>query len=1344
MEASDSLEPTQVKAARALLTWSQQELAKEAGIAVSTVADFERGQRTPTSNNLSAIRTALEKQGVTFLSGGAVRGPVPTALRNGRPAGNPVRWIDSTDLVQWADRRASQASMPELISRLIRAEAGTAAQLEFPSDESVQTEGWDGISNVPAQSPYAPLGVSGWEIGTQREGITRKADEDFDKRTGNPRDITPAESTFVFVTPRRWNEKEAWRQRRREQKKWADVRAYDADDLVHWIEMHPGVSLWLARALSKRPPGVHTLDEAWEEWSLSTTPAMHPDLVMADRDEEAMRVLRWLREDPSVLTVESDSHGESIAFLHATLSMLPAEPRLAYETRCLVVAGTDVARILGDSLTSLIIVLENAESGLAQRLAARGHHVYVHSRISNSASGSSLRLPRPGREALSAGLKTMGIERERRESLVSDSAQSLSVLQRLLARHPATAPRWAEETSARSLVTALLAGSWDESNAADSAIIEELSEGPLKSTLKDLTPLLALSDSPIRKAGTIWKIASPRDAWNHLASHVSSQELERFQTVALKVIGSRNPVFDIDPQHRSGLHREDSIRTYSEGLRAGIAETLILLSVFGNSAPGLRDCEARISHIVRTLFDDADAARWWSLSDELKFLAEASPDAFLSAVEDDLARDSPSILTLFVEDGGSFGGEHISHLLWALEMLAWNADYLARASLILARLAQRDPGGRYSNRPKNSLRQIFLVWMPQTHATLVQRLMVLDLVRKRAPDVAWTLLLGILPTGGGSTPHSPQARWRTFSTAQREQVTYPLIGKSTQEITARLLSDVGTDSTRWSNLIEVLPNLSPEDRAKAVALLSAVAEKIKDDADRTRIRDALRKLLHHHRAFPSAGWALNPNELEPIDATLEAYESTDPVTKDSWLFDQRPELHRPSGKGWQEDQKLAHSAQQNAVLKAATGGIDCLFALAAKAPQPGLIGVAISHLPALKDLSDAILTRGLMSTEAAEHSVAHGFIVESSRVHGEQWYDDLLARARRDNFGREAILRILRALPTKKRIWQEAEAFGGEIERAYWRGVECAWIEGDGDDIELAIRKLTDAGRARDAVLVASQYIEKKLRPGSLLTLLDDAAQQPPDELESRGDGFRHDIVEIFKYLDSVDGVPPERMARLEWKYLPFFRFSDREPTQLHNALASDPQFFVQAIRAIFRPAKESGIQEAPSENPELERAAAERAFELLQSWNGLPGRAADGTVDSNQLEAWVKNARRLCRDCGRGEIGDQYIGQMLSASPSAPDGTWPAEPVREVIEICQSRELETGLLVGVGNRRGVTSRGVTDGGDQERDRATDYRAYSKATRYQWPRTSALLERLAKDLEREGGWHDDRAQRVEW
>jgi len=60
----------QCRAARALLNWKQWQLAKHAGLATSTVADFERGVRQPIADNLTAMRAALTRGGVVFIPNG--------------------------------------------------------------------------------------------------------------------------------------------------------------------------------------------------------------------------------------------------------------------------------------------------------------------------------------------------------------------------------------------------------------------------------------------------------------------------------------------------------------------------------------------------------------------------------------------------------------------------------------------------------------------------------------------------------------------------------------------------------------------------------------------------------------------------------------------------------------------------------------------------------------------------------------------------------------------------------------------------------------------------------------------------------------------------------------------------------------------------------------------------------------------------------------------------------------------------------------------------------------------------------------------------------------------------
>jgi transcriptional regulator with XRE-family HTH domain len=59
--------PEQCRAARALMDWSQQELAKRATVARKTIADFELGQVRPYPRTLRDVVAAFEVAGIAFL-----------------------------------------------------------------------------------------------------------------------------------------------------------------------------------------------------------------------------------------------------------------------------------------------------------------------------------------------------------------------------------------------------------------------------------------------------------------------------------------------------------------------------------------------------------------------------------------------------------------------------------------------------------------------------------------------------------------------------------------------------------------------------------------------------------------------------------------------------------------------------------------------------------------------------------------------------------------------------------------------------------------------------------------------------------------------------------------------------------------------------------------------------------------------------------------------------------------------------------------------------------------------------------------------------------------------------
>jgi transcriptional regulator with XRE-family HTH domain len=1344
---SSVLSPLQCRAARALLGWNQQDLAQRASIGTSTIADFEREKRTPVNANIEALMAAFEAAGVRFLAGG-VQGPLPSGLRDVTlNDGAPIRLIDATDLSQWSARNDAKATFPELIERLILATTGNLPnRLQFPSGDSVQQPGWDGICDQRTTDRFRwlPEGVSGWELGSQRSGLSSKADGDYEKRNEDPLGLTRNETTFMFATLQRWKAGGKWAQEKREEKIWKDVRVLDADDIVEWIALFPSVGYWLATRMGKYVVGTRPLEEFWREWRLSTEWPMSTGIIVAGRDQDAIELLRWLYAPPSIRSIQGDSVGEGIAFLYAAIDLLPEQYKKLYFSRCLIASSPDAARALGNSPSSKVIVMEESEPGLASLLVEKGHHVLVTYGSRVGTTDLVTVLSRPQFELFRDALEDMGIAQAKANVLARDSSRRLSILRRLIpSSAEALTPSWADGEKGRLLIPALLAGAWDENCDGDREILEILSGGRFGAFAARCPNWIDFPDAPMRHAGNTWKVASPYDAWFRLASLITKQDLETFAATVRKVLSAVDPRFDMDADGRFFAGIRGKLPRYSPWLISGITETLLLLAMFGDQVRVTPDGAQYADRIVRELLEGADKPRWWSLSSQLRTLAEVSPDAFMNAIEDSLSRDDQPIMVLFKEDEGPvFGHAYHSHLLWALETLAWSPDYLSRAAEILARLSVIDPGGKWANRPQSSLRSIFLLWLPQTNAKFAQRFQVIDRLRKIVPKAAWTLMLSIFPRGYDTSSYNPKPKWRDFEVVDPEQITNLMIFEGASALAERLIADAESDPGRWAELIDHLAGFSPEWRERGWNRLAEVSKKITDDAGKLPVWSALRKLIGHHRCFADAKWALPQEEVNRIEVIYQMFVPIDPVAQRAWLFAHDAQLLDGARRDeWElrEKQLTEKRTQAVAEILKLTGfsGVDRLID---EAKEPRMVGIAYLLASTSPDDPTQVLKGFLETDSPAAQQFAHGLVAAGNYHRGWQWSKLVLGLATKEHWSEAAITSLLLALPSERRVWMEAASFGATVRRAYWQRASFSTHNQSSEDRLYAIEQMMDVGRARDLVeLLASS--PKGVPSSTIVDVLEAAATSPWPQDGNAAVMSQWGVAELLKALDADESVDDAVVAKLEWLYLALLEHSQRTPIVLHRFMAVDPNFFVQVLSTIFRAHSESAPKRhEPSKH---ERAMATHAFRLLESWRTVPGNSGS-SLDAGALAAWVGEAHRLAVQAERGAVGDQYIGRILSFSPLGGDAIWPHEAVRNVIEDMRNSHIENGMSIGVYNQQGVTSRLPSTGGTIERDIAKRYHTWSDATKIEWPRTSAVLKEIARSFENTARHHDEHAERFDW
>jgi hypothetical protein len=1248
--------------------------------------------------------------------------------------------VDATDLRQWSERRAAQERLPELVRRLVLATVSGVRRVQFRSGEGVQLGGWDGVVETTSSHPFVPSGASGWELGVER-GVKGKADNDYASRTASPGKLDPSETVFVFATARRFRDKRTWEASKRAESVWRDVRALDADDLVTWLEQAPAVHAWISAELGKLPTGVRSLDDAWREWADACLPSLSVELTLGGRSDASALVAAWLAGTGGVHAVRGDGLDEALGFISAVVQSLPEEARLSALSNTIVVETPDAWRHLARFSRPLTLVPTFVPTDAAV-VAQAGHTIIVPADRSTPVTGE-VDLPRIRRETALNRLREMGIREAEAEDLATLAHRSLLALRRRLASSPiAQRPEWATPSHAQDLIPTMLAERWREDVAADRDILGQLASRSYDSLAAALAPWFDAAEPPLRRDGPSILLLSPDDAWGLLAPFVSAPNLELFSTVAQGVLGATNPALALPRPERWLAGVRGLVRQHSDLLREGLAESLVRLALVGTIAgrSGQECVDAVIAQLLRDANDDPSGGRWASLGDVLPLLAEAAPDRFVEAVERGTAGGDPVLAKLFTDSGdenavAAPGPDHTG-LLWALEGTAWSPAHFARTAVSLARLAAIDPGGRWANRPKNSLAEIFHPMMPQASAEASDRLAVLDTILRQEPGVAWQLLVDLLPERMGVLTFTHRPRLREWRPERPEPVTYGEAFSTIAAIVQRLIEHTGSEAQRWAEIVSSVDALPPDSRAAVLTALEGL-EPVGPDGDLDTLVAKLREITAQHRRFPDANWRIPEVDIERLESVMNRLESDAPVRRHAWLFEQSPDLPEPRGDDWRAYDRMVDQLRIRAVKEVwDSGGVAALRALSERVEMPWLVGNAAAELPLSED-AETELFELLESADRRLSGLASGWVSGRHRREGWPWVDDLLtSRGATWTPSRQAA--SLASLPADAPTWDWADRLGTDTKEAYWKTV---WIGALPDRAQAgrAANELLTVGRSHLALDLLALHRDHLVDGDREVVFrsLEEAARTPPDP--KLGPPIHSwDVGRLLDFL--ADQAPPDvvRLAGLEWQYLPLLRHSERPAKLLHAKLANDPDFFVTALTWLFR-----AEDEEPGEVTEAEQLRYRYAFELLSSWRQVPGTRDDGTLDAAALRAWVDSARTALAASGRADIGDQRIGQILRYAPTGADGRWPAEPVRDLLEDLRSEHIEIGLSVEIRNSRGVTTRGPTEGGGQERDLASGLQADAAALGARWQRIAAVLSQVAETYVAEAVRHDQDADLTE-
>ena len=1293
--------------------------------------------RLPGSRFLRLRRSAVERlrdqRGRAVPSIKAERLNVNPELAN---AGQLRRWASDTS-------REAQSHLPEMVRRLLVESPGISG-VSVRSGDGISLPGWDGLADSDGSAAYLPPGQLRFEIGVEKTPHV-KAQADYAKRVVEQ----PAGKVFVFVTPHRWAGKEDWASSKRDERAFSDVRVLDADDLEGWLKAAPATHHWISERLGLSPRHAQTLEARWKRFCAAHNPALPTRLFTAGRYAQAeMLRSRLSSEIAQLTTIQAEWINDCLGFVYAAVTEA-SEERPHNVAPILLIDTEEVWDRVIDQAGKAILLPTFDGADVGRALDHRHHVISLVDKTVASRRAIDISLPRPSRPAASAALEEAGLDFRQAHQMAVLARRSMPAMARKLSRNPTfTRPTWSNAPGGLPYALLVLTGAW-KSEENDRAALESLTGISLASIDRLVESATGTTDPLFRRTSSTVMVASPEEAFSLLKESLGVGSLQTWLRAATAVLLDPDPALGLPADERYLAQIRGLKRRYSSALTRGVAQGFALLGTMGEGTvledqSTISEMTSRaVRELLRSAVSDSTGNQLHLLAPSLPLLAEAAPQELLAAINDSLGDPDPVVLTLFQEVEGSRALGPSSphpHLLWALETLCWSQEYLVEAARTLARLAAREPEGNKSgNRPASSLSTVLTGWVRHTAADFDTRIRAVDAALSADRAVGWKLLKDLWPhdRAWAVPPASPRFRedWVPSETAVpiREWLEF------VRELVDRAIDHAGVSSGHLAQLVSMISTVSPDDRDRMISHLEAMAASSElNQEGRSRLWEQLEMTVARHRRFSTAAWAMDPRTLERLKLLADSIEPTADPSRLAYLFGWHPDLDGVDLSDFDTYQARLQRARADTVrqILERDDWSDTLAVIARRAKAPSQLGWSIAD-------SDDVTAQDLIPWIGGEEpnlrDMAFHAVERRLRTRGPEYLEELLALQELQG---EARARVLRAVPAARQFWDALRRSPNPDDLDnYWltSSIEVVSVP----DSQEAIAQLSGRGRAWSAIAVASFAVTqsaedaghenaKGLNSASVVDLLNAALNQRPSAGEL-GQMTSYYLGELLDFLAAVN-VDDSLIARYEFNFFRLLEHS-REPMTLTRILASDPDFFVDLVKLAFR-ANDEPRRHRPAADSDL----AAHAYTVLNGWKGYPGRTANAQIDSGLLEDWVVRARLLLSDSGRSDVGDEVIGESFAYCPVGKDGVWPAEPVRDVIERIGSQELENGFLIGRLNSRGVTSRGVYDGGQQERDLAARYRDWSATIVSKWPRTARILRSVSDTYERDARRQDAEAE----
>lgn len=1227
------------------------------------------------------------------------------------------------------DKKVSEAQLPQLIRRLI-SNLCTTSWLHIPSWDNTSTPWYDGVVNIIDGKWFFPDWDCVIEVWTD-EGIRAKADGDYAKRKGDPK-CNPKETNFVFVTSRLFSKSSEWVQEKEKEWFWKSVTVINSDDIEHLLDNSLPVALWFYNLLWFSST-IESIEQAWKKFSSATEKQLIPDIILTARETQVEKLLESIRSSSWKIEIKADSRLESFWFI---LSALYSDPVLS--SRVVVVYNEKDLDEITNSYESLIIVPHFIPRNIGVALQ-RGHTlVFPNGKewLKGIRMNASIELERMNRENRIKGLTLILWDKDSAEEVYSDTRWYFYQLVRspMLGSNVSSDPQWLNDFERKFLHTILFLTEWDDNK--DAPLVSACLGADYSEIREKLVALSQYEDSPIRNVWwNVWQVISKSDLFTLLWQSFDETLIRNYEEVVVKALADEDTSFDLEKKDRYLASIHNKWQTYSGWIKQWISDSLCLLADIGNN--GTR---SYIDKVVDRIFESTQNPykMIFNLGSNIRLLAESSPEIFLSYIESNI----DWLAWLFDPGTSDFmtsRSEHV-HLMWALEILWWNPEYLYRVTKILIQLSEKYESkiqSNLSNRPMGSLTSLFILWQRSTSANMDEKITILQSISKEHPQTVFKLITQLLETTSASTPVEPCYRdWSDHGlwvVTHKEYYDYAFA-------CIDLLSDLFSQDINGTfvSILDIL-NKFPWDKQNKIldVLLSHDFSSVTDSARleaRKNIREIfMRKSLYEEEIYWSEEKLLQTYALLVPKNTVRENEYVFNGGYGVFVLERRGDYKKTD---FDIQEEIAKEERVKTIVEIYKNfWINWIKELVQNLEmQWGLIEAIITSwilddrlyeemFNLLDEDSSLLFTFGINFLNTLARNNDSRFIYSIENIENIT-SDKMLARF---------ILSIddpnIKFSLIRSQSENIQELFWSDLEKLNW------WWIFRGDDYSEANYVLSELNK-RWLLNIAFEIISRISHSHKLDLVDTKIILETFRLLVPYVNSWKHiqsldyhltEVLKYFYWLEKDGKISSSEIIGLEIQYIKTLE----NPLMINKELSEKPGFLVDMLMRVYKARHEEWKVVS-----EEEQKIASNVWYILHNFSRIPWTKDDWTIDEDFLRDYISEAIKLLNECDRLEIWSQKIWEVLAHAPEWKDGIWPCEEVRNIIDYFKSEQLIRGFEVWKSNLRWTTMRWLFDGWKLERDLAEKYFWWADKLKISHPFTAKALKELWKSYQHQADRED--------